>query len=281
MYSLLSALILVACVFAKDDHARVFGPGKDFGSFEESGTLSSTSSTSSSSTSSSSSSDEDRSRRAERDQRRIELAVQDALLADNPEPAFPQRAQFKSKSYQITYTTVKDSLPDERIGEARSNPVFGPVAIVSYTAPLDGMWGPERTRAQIIGLDNRNNFGVLFQEVRKAGFLGEFELRTLVQTDLTFNLRSPALVTPCFPVTDEPGLTIEVLVLLQNYNAQIRKKWLAIDRFFDDNHDFIDEFCEELGLSRYIPEENRFEESQAQDTVIATVAPCQQYSYFQ
>merc|ERR1712000_452005 len=137
MYSLLLALILVACVFAKDDHARVFGPGKDFGSFEESGTLSSTSSTSSSSTSSS---DEDRSRRAERDQRRIELAVQDALLADNPEPAFPQRAQFKSKSYQITYTTVKDSLPDERIGEARSNPVFGPVAIVSYTAPLDGMW---------------------------------------------------------------------------------------------------------------------------------------------
>merc|ERR1712000_226626 len=110
MYSLLLALILVACVFAKDDHARVFGPGKDFGSFEESGTLSSTSSTSSSSTSSS---DEDRSRRAERDQRRIELAVQDALLADNPEPAFPQRAQFKSKSYQITYTTVKDSLPDE------------------------------------------------------------------------------------------------------------------------------------------------------------------------
>merc|ERR1712000_99666 len=149
MYSLLLALILVACVFAKDDHARVFGPGKDFGSFEESGTLSSTSSTSSSSTSSSSSSDEDRSRRAERDQRRIELAV-------HPEPAFPQRAQFKSKSYQITYTTVKDSLPDERIGEARSNPVFGPVAIVSYTAPLDGMWGPERTRAQIIGLDNRN-----------------------------------------------------------------------------------------------------------------------------
>lgn len=71
MYSLLLALILVACVFAKDDHARVFGPGKDFGSFEESGTLSSTSSTSSSSTSSSSSSDEDRSRRAERDQRRI------------------------------------------------------------------------------------------------------------------------------------------------------------------------------------------------------------------
>merc|ERR1712000_301741 len=67
MYSLLLALILVACVFAKDDHARVFGPGKDFGSFEESGTLSSTSSTSSSSTSSSSSSDEDRSRRAERD----------------------------------------------------------------------------------------------------------------------------------------------------------------------------------------------------------------------
>merc|ERR1712000_569459 len=61
MYSLLLALILVACVFAKDDHARVFGPGKDFGSFEESGTLSSTSSTSSSSTSSS---DEDRSRRA-------------------------------------------------------------------------------------------------------------------------------------------------------------------------------------------------------------------------
>jgi hypothetical protein len=42
-----------------------------------------------------------------------------------------------------------------------------------------------------------------------------------------------------------------MIMLLQNYNAQIRKKWLAVDRFFDDNHDFVEEFCEELGLSRY------------------------------
>jgi hypothetical protein len=27
------------------------------------------------------------------------------------------------------------------------------------------MWGPARTRAQVIGLDNRGNFGSLFNEV--------------------------------------------------------------------------------------------------------------------
>merc|ERR1712146_382563 len=60
------------------------------------------------------------------------------------------------------------------------------------------------------------------------------------ETSATFDIRSRALLTPCFPVTDEPALTIEVIVLSQNANAQARFKFLAADKFFDSNGDFID-----------------------------------------
>jgi hypothetical protein len=100
MYSLLLALILVAACTASssDEHDRVYGPGKDFGSFEESGTLSSTSSTSSSSSGSSSSSDLDRSRRAERDQRRIGTSLVVVVRSPLAARLAPQRSRNARRS---------------------------------------------------------------------------------------------------------------------------------------------------------------------------------------
>jgi hypothetical protein len=58
---------------------------------------------------------------------------------------------------------------------------FGPAAVISYTSPVTGLFGPENVRRSVVGLDTRNNFGTLFSDVRRAGFLGEFDLRTIVQ----------------------------------------------------------------------------------------------------
>jgi len=214
-----------------------------------------------------------------RDQRRIEIAVAEALLKDANEPKFPAQPTFKAKSFQLVFTTLLDRLPNDNVGLNIANPVFGPAAIVAYTAPSEGLFGPNRTRAQVIGLDTRNTFGTLFSEIRRAGFLGEFDLRTLVQSDSTFTVSSRALVTPCFPVTDEPGLTFEVIVLIQGVDGQVRRKYLAIDRFFDSDHNFVDLFTEELFMSRFDATNSRFDQS-TQPVVIVTGQPCEQFSYF-
>jgi hypothetical protein len=59
--------------------------------------------------------------------------------------------------------------------------VFGPAAVVAYTSPVTGLFGPENVRRTVVALDTRDNFGTLFSDVRRAGFLGEFDLRTIVQ----------------------------------------------------------------------------------------------------
>ena len=101
-----------------------------------------------------------------------------------------------------------------------------------------------------------------------------------MDTQATFDLRSRALLTPCFPVTDEPALTIEVLVLAQNANGQLRQKFLAADKFFDANGEFLDEIVpESLPLSRFNAALGRFEETE--DTVVeVNITPCDQFSYF-
>jgi len=242
---------------------------------------SSSSSDSSSSTSDSLSSDQLRAARLERDQRRIELAVQAALLKDKVEPALPARASFNSKSYQFSLTTLRDRYPADSVGLNQSNPTFGPAAVFAYTNPPDGLFGPARTRAVAQRLDTFDlNFGTLFSEVRRAGFLGEFDLRTLVQADGTFTLRSRPLVTPCFPVTDEPGLTIEFVALARGINGSLRRKWLAADRFFDNDHQFLlDGFVEELPLSRFDATNNRFDTT-TENVAVLTATPCNQFSYF-
>jgi hypothetical protein len=164
-------------------------------------------------------------------------------------------------------------------GQNLNNPTFGPIGVVAFTSPADGLFGPERTRAQVVSLDTRNTFGTLFAEVRRAGFLGEFDLRTLVQADSTFTVRSRALVTPCFPVTDEPGLTIEVVSIIQGVNGQLRAKWLAIDRFFDDTQTPVESFVVELPLSRFNAAQNRFDTT-ADNVAVVTASACAQFSYF-
>ena len=159
-----------------------------------------------------------------------------------------------------------------------ANPVFGPAAIISYVSPADGMFGPARTRAPLLALDGSRNFGNLFREVRRAGFLGEFELRTLVQTDATFDIESRALVTPCFPVTSEPGLTVEMILLMQNAVGQVREKWLARDQFFTAGLDFVDDFLVELPLSRFNTETGRYDES-SETVVEMRASACDQFSY--
>merc|ERR1739848_708594 len=287
MQSLLLALF--ACLLVQSIVASSSSSSSSSSDDAQSGRFSWTDSTSSDSSSDSSSSSSDsslssssaRGARALRDQRRIELAVQEALLQDRIQEPFPATPSYRSQSYQLQMTTLLDALPDDAIGLSVANPVFGPAAIVSYVSPLDGLWGPARTRAQVEALDTQTSFGRLFQEVRKAGFLGEFELRTLVQSDQTFSLRTPALLTPCFPVTDEPALTFEMVALAQNAVGQLRMKLNAADTFFDDDRQFITEPIRfELPLSRYNAEARQFETTEDR-VAIATISPCDQFSYFQ
>lgn len=271
-------LVSVLLVAAKNDDSN---SGR-FSWQENSATTVSSSDTSSSSektTSDTLDSEDLRGERLARDQRRIELAVQAALLKDRVEPKFPAKPSYNTKSYQLVFTTLRKELIDTEFGVNVTNPTFGPVALLAFTSPADGLFGPERTRAQVTTLDNRTTFGTLFSEVRRAGFLGEFDLRTLVQSDSTFRIDSRALVTPCFPVTDEPGLTIEVVALFAGRNGQLRRKWLAIDRFFDNDKNFVEQFTEEIPLSRFDSRTARFNTTSVSAAVITATA-CAQFSYF-
>ena len=71
-----------------------------------------------------------------------------------------------------------------------------------------------------------------------------------------------------------------MIVLSQNANAQARFKFLAADKFFDSNGDFIDEFAPvDLPLSKFDSDLGRF--SETDDTVVeARISPCEQFSYF-
>jgi hypothetical protein len=75
---------------------------------------SATSDSSSTSTSDTESSDALRGQRLARDQRRIELAVQAALLKDRDEPALPLTRKFNSRSYQAAFTTLVDLVREEK-----------------------------------------------------------------------------------------------------------------------------------------------------------------------
>jgi hypothetical protein len=104
------------------------------------------------------------------------------------------------------------------------------------------------------------------------------------RTDATarFSLRSRALLTPCFPVTDEPGLTIELLVLTQgSIVGQVREKYLAREKFlrsgvFLDSDDFAPE---NVNLKKFDANTGRFIESK-QDVATLTLSECEQFSYF-
>jgi hypothetical protein len=69
-----------------------------------------TSSSHEKSTSDSLDSDDLRENRLARDQRRIEVAVQQALLKDRVEPKFPVKTTFTTKSYQLSFTTLLDKV---------------------------------------------------------------------------------------------------------------------------------------------------------------------------
>jgi len=262
--------------------------GTDLGRFLRSGEVSSdtlkqssssTSSSGSSSSSSGSSSDTDSDQ--QHDQRRIELAVQAALLKGNA-PAFPQVPTFRVKSYQAQFTTLLDRFPDNNFGHNVNDPVFGPVAIVTTTSP-DGIWGPQRSRASVLKLETANKFGTLFADIRKAGFLNELDLRTIVVADGRFTLKSKALLTPCFPITDEPGLLVDIIGLIQNrpqVQGTLRRKLLAIDAFFNLDRSFVNSFSEEIPISVYNPTFNRFDQD-VNAAAIMTVSACSQFSYFQ
>lgn len=258
--------------------------GSDLGRFLRSGEVSSDSlkqSSSSDSSSSSSSSSSDTDSDQQHDQRRIELAVQAALLKGNA-PAFPQVPTFRVKSYQIQFTTLLDRFPDNDFGHNVANPVFGPAAVITTTSP-DGIWGPQRTRTDVIKLDTAVKFGTLFANVRKAGFLNELDLRTLVSAEGRFSLKSKALLTPCFPITDEPGLLVDVIALIQNRPqvvGTLRRKLLAIDAFFNLDRSFVNSFSEEIPITRYNPTFARFD-SDVNTAAVMTVSACSQFSYFQ
>jgi len=212
--------------------------------------------------------------------------VQAALLQENA-PSFPQQPTFRVKSYQLQFTTVyahwlNDSVLDFRTTPT-GTPTFGPVAVVATTSPGEGVWGPARVQQELIRLQNEKlprTFGNLFAKIRQAGFFNELDLRTLVEANGRFSINSKALLTPCFPVTDEPGLQIEVIVLIQNQViGTLRKKWLVIDRFFDSNRNFVPRFVEELQVSRYNAVNGRFDVS-PQNVAILTASECTQFSYF-
>ncbi len=104
------------------------------------------------------------------------------------------------------------------------------------------------------------------------------------RTDATarFSLRSRALLTPCFPVTDEPGLTVEFLVLTQgSIVGQVREKFVARDKFFiggdfRNSDDFNPENCK---LKKFDANTGRFVESR-DDVATMTLSECEQFSYF-
>ena len=116
-------LLLLAVLCAMTQAADRFADKTDESGRFSFNTASSTSDSSSSSSSSGSNDDDDdassdtlRAERFARDQARIELAVQDALLADTQAQPFPARELLLSKSYQLTFTTLLDRLPNDDVG---------------------------------------------------------------------------------------------------------------------------------------------------------------------
>jgi hypothetical protein len=255
----------------------------DFGHFHRSGELSADTFSSRGQRDS----DRDRVEGNGREQERIELAVQEALLKVGV-PTFPQQPTFRAKSYQLSFTTVYAHWQNDSVLNFRTLPTgvptFGPVAIIATTSPGEGVFGPTRVHQELTKLQNEpvpRKFGNLFAKIRQAGFFNELDLRTLVEAGGHFSINTKALLSPCFPVTDEPGLQIEVIVLIQNtlVIGTLRKKWLAIDRFFDSNRNFVPSFVEGLMVSRFNTVSGRYDVS-PQTVALLTASECTQFSYF-
>lgn len=188
----------------------------------------------------------------------------------------PARPPAPACCAQITLDPFNSSVT------ATTRPVFGPVAVVLYTSPADGLFGPERTRQQVVALDQRNTFGTLFAEIRRAGFFGEFELRTLVQSDATFSLTTRALTTPCFPISKEPGLTLELIALTQgNLVGVLRETFLVRDKFFPVGSDEpeLEAGAEGIALKKFNNVSKLFDETDF-DVAFLRFEQCQQFSYF-
>lgn len=233
------------------------------------------SSSSSSSSSSTSTSTSVSNRRNNRDNRRLELLVEEALKAPQVESS-SGKAVYRSRPYEIRFTTVLDEMPDT----FERDPRFGPILVASYVNPPTGLLGPPSIRQAVRNQLSffSNNFQELTTEVRKAAYYQELELRTLLEGDGEFDLRSKAFTTPCFPVTDEPELRLEFMLLVQNAAGAVWERVVVADTFFDADGEFVDDFI--LELNRKTLSDNGEIEVGSAPVVQALVRPCTQYSYF-
>jgi hypothetical protein len=106
---ILTAVLVSVAVANKDDsNSGRFNWGSESRTTETDSAL--TSSSSEKSTSDSLDSDDLREARLARDQRRIEVAVQQALLKDRADNKFPAKPSYTTKSYQLSFTTLSDTV---------------------------------------------------------------------------------------------------------------------------------------------------------------------------
>jgi hypothetical protein len=248
--------------------------------------------TSSSSWSTTSDSDDDDSsasssvvfrRRAATD-RRIAEAVRDALLATPQKQGSPvlDDGISQSKSYQFHVTTT-----NLRIANDTADAIFGPLAVVSFTNPPNGLAGPLRTRTELLAQANTNgpnDFADLTRLARQAGFYSELVLRTIVETtaDARVSITSPALLSPCFPVTDEEDLALELVIGIPQLSGLIWERFDAMTTFFDGEGAYVDNKYIDVYRRVFDTDLNAFvvvDEDEGPAASI-TIQSCSQFSYF-
>lgn len=106
---ILTAVLVSVAVANKDNsNSGRFNWGSESRTTESDSAL--TSSSSEKTTSDSLDSDDLREARLARDQRRIEVAVQQALLKDRADNKFPAKPSYTTKSYQLSFTTLSDTV---------------------------------------------------------------------------------------------------------------------------------------------------------------------------
>jgi hypothetical protein len=88
------------------------------------------------------------------------------------------------------------------------------------------------------------------------------------------------LLTPCFPLTDEPGLTVEIIVLTQGtIVGQLREKYIVRDKFFNADGTFKEFQPEGVRLKKFNADLGQFDVSE-DEVAQMTLSKCAQFSYF-